>query len=224
MEFQNSQLFKLLDYPRGDIERGRFLFERLIREGVTDISFVSKGYRGVVFKGKLGEVPVAVKVPRSDSGKDFVEKECEVLNLLQGRLGSKNPAPKVYKCGEDFLVMEWIEGIPFERALREFGSKVILKALESVYLLDRAEVEHSEIKGEKHLLFDGERFRIIDFESSKLKERPRNLLQFVGYHLLRKKELLESLGVDRERLLRLLELYKEEPERAFGELCSLFDK
>lgn len=225
MESPNSQLFSLLDYPRCNPEFGKRRFNLISSYGVKNLSFVSKGYRGVVFKGELSEKTVAVKVPRSDAGKEGIaEKECSILRHLQSCLGDRNPAPKPYICTTDFIVMEWIEGVPFSVALKRYDKKVLLSALESCYFLDLCRVEHSEIKGEKHLLFDGERVRVIDFESAKLKEKPRNLLQFLGYHILRRRELLREMGVCEGELLSLISNYKENPEKTFPEILSLFDK
>ena len=225
MEFPSSQLFSLLDYPRGNPEEGKKKFELLSSYGVKNLSFVAKGYRGVVFKGELSGRPVAVKVPRSDVSKqNLPQKECSFLKHLDRCLKEKNPAPAPLLCASDFLVMEWIEGIPFLEAYRVYGKPVILSALESCYLLDSCGVEHSEIKGEKHLLYDGKRVRIIDFESAKFKDKPRNLLQFIGYHVLRRKELLGELGIDRGELLTLIDRYKENPAEVFPEIVALFDK
>ena len=225
MEFPNSQLFSLLDYPRGEVRVGEKRYNLLRSYGVKNLRFVARGYRGVVFRGEFSGKPVAVKVPRSDAGKDnVVEKECSILRYLKSCLKEENPAPEPYICTPDFIVMEWIEGIPFPVAVENFGKEVVLSALKSCYLLDTCGVEHSEIKGEKHLLFDGKRVRIIDFESAKLKKKPRNLLQFVGYHLLRKKEVLKVFRVDERELLSLLSDYKENPETAFPKILSLFDK
>ncbi len=225
MESPSSRLFKLLDYPRCNPEVGKKRFDLLSSFGVKDLSFISKGYRGIVFRGELSGKPVAVKIPRSDAGKEYIaEKECSILKHLQSCLGGKNPAPEPYICTPDFTVMEWIDGIPFSEAVKKYGKKVVLSALESCYLLDRCRVEHSEIKGEKHLLFDGVRVRIIDFESAKFKEKSRNLLQFVGYHLLRRREILKTFGVDEGELLSLISEYKRNPETAFPKILSLFDK
>lgn len=225
MESPSSQLFNLLDYPRCNTELGKRRFSLLTSYGVRNLSFVSKGYRGVVFKGELSGKPVAVKVPRSDAGKEGVaEKEYSVLKHLQSCLGNRNPAPKPYICTSDFIVMEWIEGAPFSVALKVYGKRVLISALESCYLLDLCRVEHSEIKGEKHLLFNGERVRVIDFESARFKEKPRNLLQFLGYHILRRKELLKEMGIYEEEVFSLISNYKENPEKTFPKILSLFDK
>jgi len=225
MESPSSQLFKLLDYPRGDLKEGERRLKLLSSYGVKNLSFVSKGYRGVVFRGELSGKSVAVKLPRSDAGKEGIaEKECSVLKYLEECLGERNPAPRVYLCTPEFLVMEWIEGLPFAEALQVYGKRALVSALESCYLLDTCGVEHSEIKGEKHLIYDGERTRVIDFESARFKENPRNLLQFAGYHLLRRGELLKRLQVDEGVLRSLLTLYKENRDEAFPKILSLFDK
>ena len=117
--------------------------------------------------------------------------------------------------------MEWIEGIPFKEALQRYGKSIIALALKSCYLLDLCGVEHSEIKGEKHLIYDGKRIRIIDFESARFKEKPRNLLQFLGYHILRREDLLREFNVNRNRLLELTEKYKENPEKTFTKILTL---
>ncbi|TCK05366.1 putative serine/threonine protein kinase [Phorcysia thermohydrogeniphila] len=214
------ELYLLLDYPTCREERALRILKELQKLGVELLEFVAKGYRGTVFKGKLNRNLVAIKVKRSDVLKEkLIEKECEILKHLENfsiKTEEQNPAPKVHQCTEEYLIMEFIEGLPFSRALKNYDPKTVVKeALRSCYFLDRAGVKHSEIKGEKHLLFDGQRIRVIDFESAKFSERPRNLLQFVGYHLIRRKELLRELGISQERVRELIELYKENPDEGF---------
>jgi putative serine/threonine protein kinase len=211
------ELYLLLDYPACSEKRAKRILRELQNTGVELLGFVAKGYRGTVFKGILKGKTVAVKVKRSDVSKERpIEKECEILKHLENFLGERNPAPRVYHCTEEYLIMEFIEGLPFSEALKNHNPRtVVMEALKSCYLLDRAKVKHSEIKGEKHLLFDGKRVRVIDFESAKLSEKPRNLLQFVGYHLVRRGELLKELGTSQDRIKELIELYKKNPEEGF---------
>jgi len=221
MESQSSRLFKLLSYPSGDVLRGEEIYKKIKNFGVENLSFVSKGYRGIVFKGELNGRKVAVKVPRSDVKKEnFLLKECEVLRYLSEKLGEKNPAPFPFGCSPDFLVMEWIEGIPFSEAFKRFGLDVILGALRSCFLLDESGVEHCEIKGEKHLIYNGRKVRIIDFESAKFKDSPRNLLQFFGYHVLGK----GILELDKGKVMELLNLYKVNRDAGYRALVSLLTK
>jgi putative serine/threonine protein kinase len=226
MEFRSLPFLELLDYPRGDLKEAEKLFRELNSLGVKLLSFVSKGYRGVVFKGLYRGEPVAVKVVRSDAGKEnLAEKEFNLLKLLSERLGPRNPAPRPYLLGSRFLVEEWVEGTPFSEAFNDSPRRAVVEALKAVRALDEAKVEHGEIKGEKHLLLSGNGARLIDFESAREKERPRNLLQFVGYHLLRLPERLQLLGVERRQLLKLLNEYKSCPsEENFRKLLLLFNR
>ncbi len=222
MESRSSQLFKLLDYPRGNPERGRELYQKLKERGISELEFVAKGYRGVVFKGRLNGKEVAVKVKRSDAVKEnLAEREFSFLKRLYELYKSETPAPKPYFAGKEFIVMEWIEGKRFLEAFKESPRETVKLALKACYLLDKGGVEHSEIKGGKHLIRTKGKVKVIDFESAKLKDRPRNLLQFVGYYLIGK-ELYRVLGVNLERLRELLESYKNEPEVAYLQLESLF--
>ncbi len=222
MESPSSQLFKLLDYPRMDLERGRELYQKLKEKGISELKFVAKGYRGVVFKGKLKGKEVAVKVKRSDSAKEsLAEREFSFLKRLYELYKRETPAPKPFFAGKEFVVMEWIEGKRFLEAFKESPKETVKLALKACYLLDEGEIEHSEIKGGKHLIRTKGKVKVIDFESAKLKERPRNLLQFVGYYLIGK-GLYRELGLELEKLKELLESYKSEPRTAYRQLESLF--
>ena len=219
MESRSLRLLTLLDYPRGDVKRGERIYEELKERGVEDLKFISKGYRGVVFKGLLKGKPVAVKVRRSDTPKEVPLKEYEFLSYLFNTFGSDTPAPLPYFSTGDFVVMEWIEGKPFPDAFKEEPRLSTRGALISCYKLDVSKVEHSEIKGEKHLIFTGEDVKVIDFESAKFKERPRNLLQFVGYHLIGR-GLYRELGVSLGTLRGLIELYKLDPDEGLKGFLS----
>lgn len=223
MEFQTSQFYEYLDYPAKRKKRIQHLFNRLKGSGITLKCFIDKGYRGVVFKGTYRKNAVAVKIPRSDVGKkNPLQKECEILNYLVKKLKSRNPAPYPYLCTSEFVVMELIEGATFLEALNRYNpNEVIKRALKSCFLLDKAGIHHSELKGNKHLIFDGRSWRIIDFESAKFSDNPRNLLQFVGYHLVRNEELLNKLAITKESLKLAIKTYKRNKEVGVKAFLSL---
>ncbi len=213
-----------LDYPLGRREVVEERLESLKKVGITLVSLIAKGYRGVVFKGKTSDGNlVAVKFKRSDVNKDVIKKELQFLEFLDAfgkKVGFLNPAPKVYTFDRDFIVLELIEGKPILELQEKRLKEALLSAVDACYFLDLAKVQHNEIKGGKHLIFDGRRIRIIDFESASFSKNPRNLFQFVGYYLVGKKLLP---NVSSQKLLALLKDYKESPEIAVRELKNYLE-
>ncbi len=221
MKFQSSRLYALIDYPASRRAVVEEILGELSKRGVTIESFVAKGFRSTVFRGRMDGREVAVKILRSDSNKgDALLKECKFLKALKGI------APTPYVCRKRFIVMEFIEGKRFDEVMgtldRKGAKELTLKALRVCYRMDSLNVSHSELNGEKHILVSDGEVRVIDFESARFSEKPRNLLQFAGFHLLRRKELLERLKVKREELIEALRKYKEDRERGFREVEELF--
>ncbi|WP_457569894.1 hypothetical protein [Desulfurobacterium sp.] len=229
MKSLNLQLLSLIDYPAG---RENVVLRRLETLENLDVElgdFIAKGYRGTVFSGFIKPsdpftipVKVAIKFARSDAGKEgFLLKEARILEYLE----PKSIAPVVYYYDEDMIIMEYIEGVPF--SFGSFSSKkelvnVLKEIMEKCYILDKSGVNHSELKGEKHIIVTDRGIRFIDFESARFTDNPRNLLQFLGFHILRKPERLDFLGISSDDLKSGIELYKENPEEAFKKILSLF--
>jgi len=178
--------------------------EELSSLKLSELAFVSKGYRGLVFKASLNGQKVAVKVKRSDAEKEnLIEREFNFLKHLQKLYGSSSPAPAPIFLGKELLVMEWIEG----EALKEMSPEVLIAAAETALLLDEAKVEHRELKGGKHLFYikEEKRVRVIDFESARFSENPRNFLQLLGAYLLNPSKKIKA---KRERAMEVIELYR----------------
>ncbi len=224
MEFQNSQLLKFVDYPESRKEVVENILESLSKHGVELESFIAKGFRSTVFKGKLNDKEVAIKILRSDSGKEkALLNECNFLKKL------KEIAPKPFICSKDFIVMEFIKGKPFKEALEQASDikdlkKLIMDALKACYKLDTMKIKHSELKGEKHVIFSDGKIRIIDFESATESETPGNLPQFAGFHLVRNEKLLRKIGVKKEDLLEALKEYKSNPGRGFEKVKEVIER
>ncbi|SMP02650.1 putative serine/threonine protein kinase [Desulfurobacterium pacificum] len=210
----HDSLNYFLDYPLGRREVVERRLGKLEEVGVTLISVVAKGYRGVVFKGKTSDGSlVAIKFKRSDTVKNVIEKELQFLEFLDAfskKVNIPNPAPKVLAADKDFIVMEFIEGEKIVDLQGERLKEALLSTVDSCYFLDLARVQHNEIKGGKHLIFSGQHVKIIDFESANFSKKTRNLFQFVGYYLVGKK-LLPNLNL--KEILALLQNYKKDPEK-----------
>ncbi|WP_456484620.1 protein kinase domain-containing protein [Desulfurobacterium sp.] len=229
MKSLNLQSLSLIDYPAGRESVILRRLETLENLEVELNDFVAKGYRGTVFSGFIKPsdpftipVKVAIKFARSDAGKEqFLLKEARILEYLE----AKSVAPVIYYYDEDMIIMEYVDGFPF--SFERFFSKeklvnVIREILEKCFILDRAGVSHSELKGEKHIILTDRGVRFIDFESARFTDSPRNLLQFLGFHIIRKPERLAFLGIDRNIIKKAIGLYKENPISGFKEILGLF--
>ncbi len=118
--------------------------------------------------------------------------------------------PRLYCWGEDFLVMEYLQGYSMKEALRIDRKRALKEGLRICYELDKAGVWHKELGRYYHFIFTPEP-KIIDFERSKLSDCPRNVLQFVGFYM-RDFEVRESV-----------ELYKSDKKAGFEALMELID-
>jgi|GEM_PF-941106 len=222
-----NDLLLILNRLEKSRKNGRKVLSELERHGVKLSGFIARGYRGIVFEGTFKGKAVAVKVRRSRAKAEKTLKECRILQYLERfsqSTGEANPAPAVYLCTGEFIVMELVSGRPLRATMEEQPLPASLSAIRACYFLDRAGVKHSEIKGEKHLLFDGERVRIIDYDTATFSEKPRNVLQFIGYHLIGKPHLLRQIGVSKAELLSATKVYKEDREKGFKLITALLER
>ena len=209
----------LLDYPFFDERVAEERLKVLKSFGVELVRFVAKGYRGVVFEGKLIGKQVAVKVKRRDIKKDVCQKEYKILKHLEQfciKNNLENPAPKPIGCGDWFLIEEFIEGKPIKDV--RLTKENVKSVLYSCFVLDVAGVKHSELRGGKHIIFQDKRARIIDFESAVLSKKPRNVHQFLGGYIFPENQSIL------EKIKPYLKAYQENPAENFPLLVETIEK
>lgn len=143
-------------------------------------TFLAKGKRSNVYiadwKGK--KVAVKEKLPGS---KAVMRMENEAYWL--GQLNKAGIGPKLYFSGEDFVVMEYIDG---ERILDWVGKRskkearqVLLEVLRQCRKLDGLRVSKEEMHHPvKHVIVGKGRVVMIDFERCHRTESPQNVTQF----------------------------------------------
>ncbi|WP_456374391.1 protein kinase [Methanocaldococcus sp.] len=141
---------------------------------VEIIDVLGKGHRGVVLKGIYNNKEVAIKIPRKDSPKNTIKNEAMILKMLE----KYNIAPKVYDYGEDYLIMEFIDGEELKSAVDKLEKNKLLKVVEDILRitlkLDNLGIEHKEIQGGRHFLITNEKTYIIDFDKAKIKKTTKN--------------------------------------------------
>ena len=177
-------------YPKGTKSQIKSRIKELGTLGVEGISFqgelqidtismLGKGYAGVVVLGKIGRKKVAVKIRRNDSPRKNLEKEAELLKIINKyKIG-----PKLISSSKNFLVMEyldgekigdWVDGL--KKSEKSSQLKLIIKkVLEDCYSLDRIGLDHGELSNlTKHVII-GKKTTIIDFESSSMDRKVSNV-------------------------------------------------
>ncbi|MCX8192180.1 MAG: protein kinase [Nitrososphaerales archaeon] len=206
--------------------------ERIIFEGKTQIgrlNVLGKGCVGIVVKGIWYGKDCALKIRRVDANRESLENEGKILKMVNcAKIG-----PKLYESSQDFLVMEFIDGvriIEWIKSLKGKGSVAKLKGVlkdivEQCYTLDRLNIDHGELSNlEKHILIDKDRRAvIIDFETASLMRKTSNLTSSVQYLYIGgpvAKRIRRYIGVkDVSEIIDALREYKRlKDERSYKNL------
>ena len=137
-KFADEPYSKILGYPKATSRQIRSRINELEKLKIKSISFtgpttigklaiLGKGYVGVVILAKKGNKQVALKIRRTDSPRKEMKNEAVLLKLVN----SVNVGPKMIVASKNFLVMEYLEGIPIREwidALKGTGSVKKLKS------------------------------------------------------------------------------------------------
>lgn len=150
------------------------------KEQLEKIQPFSKGWRGLIYRGKWKGIDVAIKVAKGREKEYAIRKEGEILSILKGYKGF----PQLLMMGEDFLVYEFIEGYPIEKLSlsKKEKSLVYLKVLDLIKLLDMLRINKEELNRlDKNTLVDKDlNVYLLDFERGSMEVKKRhNLSQFL---------------------------------------------
>lgn len=209
----NPDIFSVLTYPRK--ERNVLLERTLADLGITPLPFgknvvwgvpvLGKGWSSIVIYGMQEQKEVAIKIQRRDSHRLSLGREALFLRIVNER----GIGPTLYHEGKDFLVLEYVEGVPVRNA--SVQPKHIRCFLEQCHTLDLLSVDHGQIQGGKHLLI-GEKCWIIDFEKAGFRT-PRNVSSLVSELFLRKTEcasrVRSQFSATSESLIKAVREYKK---------------
>jgi len=215
-------------FPHPDRECVQSRIEKLVSAGVAtllsegrksigELKVLGKGHASVVIKAVLNpSLTVAIKVRRTDSKRDSLRLECEVMRVAYP------VAPKVYHCEDDFIIMEYVDGVPIGKVMEKAATvacecnkalSLVLKVLGAARYLDTRGIDHKELSLLKeHVLVmrDG-RVKIIDYESASLSEAPCNVCRACSWFIYRSvfgKACCKELEHLRTRLRAILREYK----------------
>lgn len=204
--YRDDELTSILCYPRYNHQEFEKRVDcinanriRLLKYGNTLINnhnVLGKGHAGIVIKGLLDDLEVAVKIKRLDSKREDFRHEANMLSLAN----SVGVGPRLFYANENMIVMEYINGLTIE----EFQSNIkdiARDVLEQCFKLDVIKLDHGELsRMNKHVII-GEQIKIIDFDSASVNRRASNVTSATQY-------LLNYIGIKNSDVYGLLRKYK----------------
>ena len=242
-ELRETKRGQVLCYPRCESEElGRRLkeLERLkVRaveftgeKSVFEIPVLGKGCVGIVVIAYTSLGRAALKIRRVDADRKEMFHEGEMLK----RANAVKVGPQLLKVSENFLLMEFIEGIHFPKWIESLKGndvqshvrRVLHDVLKQCYRLDDAGLDHGELSNApKHILVDADDCPyLVDFETASINRRVSNVTSVCQYLLLGSQiaeKVNEKLGkVDEKQLIQKLRRYKRERTRENFETLILF--
>jgi len=188
---------------------------------VRGLQVLGKGKNSIVIEGLLDGRTVACKLLRYDSNRKDMGWEEEVLK----KANSVSVGPKLLGSGSRVIVMERIYGRNLDEFLKSANKKEIKTMLSSLLdqtrSLDRANIRHKELaNASKHVIVDGVKPVIIDFESVSLNCKGHNVAAICQYIFIRRMGKLLYLPID--ELIEQIRIYRRKPtERNFRRLKKL---
>lgn len=186
------------------------------------LAILGKGYVGVVVLAKKGNKNVALKIRRTDSQREEMRNEAELLRLVN----SEKVGPKIFDVSKNFLVMEYLDGEKFSDwidTIKGVGSvkklkTTIKKILEDCYRLDQLGFDHGEVSNiSKHVIVGKTKATLIDFESSSIKRKPSNVTSitqafFIGSGIAKKAQKIYK-NPSKDKIIDALKQYKQDKTR-----------
>ncbi|MDC4231510.1 MAG: serine/threonine protein kinase [Nitrosopumilus sp.] len=229
-KFVNDPYSKILGYPKATNHQIKSRINELEKLKIKSISLtgpttlgklsiLGKGYVGVVVLAKKGNKQVALKIRRTDSQRNGMKNEANLLKLVN----TVSIGPKMFAVSKNFLVMEYLEGvkiIEWVNTLKGIGSSKKLKStiknvLKDCYRLDQMSFDHGELSNiSKHIIVGKIKSTLIDFESSSTKRRPSNVTSvtqaiFIGSGIAKKVQKVYK-NPPKKKIIEVLKQYKQE--------------
>ncbi|WP_448588371.1 hypothetical protein [Thermocrinis sp.] len=184
---------------------------------IEGLRYLSKGWRGIIYKGFFEGKEVAIKVAKSAEKEYAIRKESDILEKLR----DYEYFPKLLVKGEDFFIYEFIDGLPFDKLelSPEDRLRIYLRVLDIAFLLDKLRINRDELaRLDKNLLVskDGKVY-LLDFDRGALNvKKPHNFTQFLQF--LRKEGVIPY-----EQVVSLGKAYRSDPEDTYRHVKTLLE-
>lgn len=234
---------QVICYPKYDPKVLKHRLKELKKLGVTSVEFIGekmafntpvlgKGCVGIVVAVHTDKGKAASKILRVDADRAGMQHEAEMLQMAN----TIGVGPHLLNATEDFLLMEFIEGVLLPQWLKTLSGRgtaskirrVLRAILEQCWRLDEAGLDHGELsRAPKHIIIDAnDNPHIVDFETASITRRVSNVTSICQYLFLGSqaaKMIKRRLRkIDKEELINTLRNYKQKRTREnFEKILSI---
>ena len=159
------------------------MFETLLGKGIKNLTYFSKGRRGLIYLGEYRKKQIIVKMRNPDS-KAINRMENETAWLK--RLNREDIGPRLLFSGKDYFCYEYVKGDFIIDFIGKSSKKEILRVIKGLfdqtYTLDKMKVDKEEMHMPfKHIIVNKSKVTLLDFERCHSVEKPKNTTQFCQF-------------------------------------------
>jgi putative serine/threonine protein kinase len=225
---------RLICYPDAESREFEDRLEELKQLRVTTLEFLGqvqvhgiqvlgKGHVGIVVKAYREAEQVALKIRRTDADRLTMQHEADMLR----KANAASVAPRLLGATENFLLMEYVDGVLLPEWVGRLSGKgertrlcsVLRSTLEQAWRLDEVGLDHGELsQAPRHIIVKtGGEPCLVDFETASTSRRVANVTSLCQYLYLRS-PIADTLrrkldDVDEDDLVNALRKYKLERSR-----------
>ena len=208
------------------LRKSEFLKE-LENKKITNVKYLAKGHRGLLFTGSYSNRKVAIKTKNPHS-KAFGRIENETKWLK--KLNKHGIGPKLLLVGSNYFVYKYIEGDFIVDFIKKSGKnsikKIIKKIFSQMFALDKLKIDKEEMHHPlKHVIISKNRPCLIDFERAHYAQNPKNVTQFCQFLIsgyLAKILKDKGIKINMTKTIQLAKVYKNMQDRTnFNNIIKL---
>jgi putative serine/threonine protein kinase len=224
LDIRSSKLVPLLLYPSfSELEYKERIAEleslgisSILLDGKTVVNgthVAGKGCVGLVVKAKAGRKVCALKIRRTDAGRETMDNEAHLHKIannagvgpiLEGH--TKNLIAMEFVTGQN--IIDWIDDTNKKSKVQA----VVHAILEQCFTLDKAGIDHGELSRLGRHVIVSHTCYIVDFESASIIRKTCNVTaasQSIFLYGMLANKVKKILGdTDREKVIHALRIYK----------------
>ena len=189
------------------------LLKKLENKKISNIKYLAKGHRGLLFTGLYHNKKIAIKVknPKSTAfGR--IENESKWLK----KLNKLHIGPKLIFFDKDYFVYDYIDGDFIVDYIKKSNKNQIKKTMKKIFnqlsVLDKLKIDKEEMHHPlKHIIISRNKPFLIDFERMHYSQNPKNVTQFCQFLIsgyLSKILQHKGISINKNEMIQLAKVYK----------------